>query len=206
MNTTNYAIHSLGKSDLLAAADICAAAMNDNPIHIKVFGADPALRARRLQRMFSGLLIYVHRKGGLYGAFVDDALIGVLGMLPPKNCKPSVSDLWQLLPTLLTSNSPLGTLRLLVWLNTWALIDPPTPHWHLGPLAVAPKWQHRGIGTQLIEFACNKGAGDNLYLETDKLSNVELYQRFGFSILDTPTILGIPSWVMLRSHTPNKET
>lgn len=63
MNTTNFAIHSLGKSDLLAAAGICATAMNNNPIHIKVFGADPVLRERRLQRMFSGLLIYVHRKG-----------------------------------------------------------------------------------------------------------------------------------------------
>lgn len=198
VDTKNYAIHPLGKSDLLAAADICAGAMRDNPIHIKVFGSDPALRERRLKRLFPGLLGYVHRKGSLYGVFTDDNLIGVLGMLPPKTCKPSFSDFLRLLPRLLTSHHPFGTLRLAIWLGTWARIDPATPHWHLGPLAIAPAWQRQGVGTQMIEFAFSKCSDGTLYLETDKLSNVELYERFGFSTVATPTILAIPSWVMMR--------
>ena len=198
MNIKNCTIRPLDVKDLLAAADICSQAMSDNPIHIKVFGAQPALRERRLKRFFPGLLTYVQRKGGLYGAFADGLLIAVLGMLPPNNCKPSISDLWQLLPTLLTSNSPMGTLRMAIWLSTWASIDSATPHWHLGPLAVAPVRQQQGIGTQLMEYALHKGPGDTFYLETDKLSNVEFYQGFGFSILAQPTILGTQSWVMMR--------
>ncbi|HZJ91666.1 MAG TPA: GNAT family N-acetyltransferase [Thiopseudomonas sp.] len=196
MNTTGYAIRHLGKSDLLAAAEICAKAMNDNPIHIKVFGSDPALRQRRLQRFFSGMLAYVERKGSLYGSFSDETMIGVLGMLPPGHCKPSFGDILRLLPTLLTSNSPIGTIRLAIWLSRWAKIDPATPHWHLGPLSVDPAWQGQGIGTQLIEYAYSICTGAELYLETDKLSNVELYKKFGFSILDTPSILATPSWLM----------
>ncbi len=206
MNTKSYAIHPLSQSDLLVAAKICAEAMNDNPIHIKVFGAEPVLRERRLRRIFSGLLPYVKRKGDLYGAFADGTLVGVVGMLPPRHCKPSFADFLQLLPSLLTSNSPIGTMRLAIWLSTWASIDPATPHWHLGPLSVDPAWQGRGIGTQLIEFVASKGVGDDLYLETDKLSNVELYAKFGFSILNTPTILGTPSWVMMRYHASSEIT
>ncbi len=200
MNTQSYVIRPLDKNDLLQAAEICADAMNDNPIHIRVFGADSLVRKRRLQGFFSGMLNYVYRKGDLYGAFIDNSMIGVLGMLPPRHCKPSFADILRLLPTLLTSNSPLGTLRLAVWLSSWAKIDPATPHWHLGPLSVAPAWQYRGVGTQMIEFASSKCTGADLYLETDKLSNVELYERFGFSIQSTPSILGIPSWVMIRER------
>lgn len=200
MNKKSYVIRPLDKNDLLKAAEICADAMNDNPIHIKVFGADTALRKRRLQRFFPGMLAYVYRKGDLYGTFVDDSMIGVLGMLPPRHCKPSLADILRLLPTLLTSNTPIGTMRLAIWLSRWARIDPATPHWHLGPLSVAPTCQYRGVGTQMIEFASSKCTGADLYLETDKLSNVELYERFGFSIQATPSILGIASWVMMREH------
>lgn len=200
MNTKNYIIRPLNKSDLSQAAEICADAMYDNPIHIKVFGADTALRKRRLQRFFPGMLAYVYRKGDLYGAFIDNSMIGVLGMLPPGHCKPSLTDMLRLLPRLLTSNNLLGTIRLAVWLSSWARIDPTTPHWHLGPLSVARTWQSRGVGTQMIEYASNKCTGADLYLETDKLSNVELYERFGFSILTAPSMLGIPSWVMIRKR------
>ena len=196
--TNNYAIQALSKNDLAQATEVCAEAMLDNPLHIKVFGADTRLRARRLKRFFAGMLTYIQGKDSLYGVFAGGCLIGVLGMLPPKRCKPSLADSLRLLPTLLGSNSPIGTLRLAIWLTTWANIDPATPHWHLGPLAVASAWQRQGIGSRLLEYACSKGNDDSLYLETDKLSNVELYQRFGFTTLATPTILGSISWVMLR--------
>lgn len=201
MNKEPCGIYPLGQDDLLAAAGLCARAMNDNPIHVQVFGRSPVLRERRLTRFFRGLLAYVHHKNGLYGAIADGALVGVLGMLPPKRCKPSLRDGLRLMPALLTSNSPVGTFRLAVWLSTWARIDPSAPHWHLGPLAVTPSWQHRGVGTQLMAHALNKGSGENLYLETDKWTNVGFYEGFGFSVLATPSILATPSWVMMRPAT-----
>lgn len=198
MKISSYTIQSLSQCDLREAVAICVSAMHDNPIHIQVFGQANSLRKSRLKRFFRGLLAYVYRKGELYGAFANQTLIGVIGMLPPTHCKPSAYDFLRLLPTLVTSNSPIGTVRLAVWLSTWARLDPTTPHWHLGPLAVDPEWQKKGVGTQLLQFVCKQGAGDNLYLETDKQSNVNLYEKFGFSTLATPTILKTPSWVMMR--------
>src|SRR5699024_8674445 len=115
--TNNYAIQALSKNDLAQATEVCAEAMLDNPLHIKVFGADTRLRARRLKRFFAGMLVYIQRKDSLYGVFVDGRLIGVLGMLPPRRCKPSLVDSLRLLATLLSSNSPIGTLRLAIWLT-----------------------------------------------------------------------------------------
>jgi ribosomal protein S18 acetylase RimI-like enzyme len=198
MQLKHYSIQELNHNDLPTAAAVCAQAMNHNPIHIKVFGNDPALRERRLKRLFPALLNYVYRKGSLYGTFADNQLIGVLGMLPPSTCKPSFVDLLRFMPRLLTASNPLGSLRLITWLSIWAQIDPATPHWHLGPLAIAPQWQQQGVGTQMIEFALSKCTEDALYLETDKQSNVELYERFGFRTVTTPVILSIPSWVMIR--------
>lgn len=199
MNTQARGLVSLGPHHLPAAADLCAHAMRDNPLHVRVFGQPDAPRVRRLTRLFRGLLAYVHRKGTLVGAFNGRELVGVIGLLPPRHCKPTVRDMPGLLPALLTSASnPSGLMRLAVWLGTWARIDPAEPHWHLGPLAVTPAWQGSGIGTRLTEHALRHGKGDCFYLETDKPANVIFYERFGFTVLATPEILGTPSWVMIR--------
>lgn len=193
-------ILSLLNQTHLPAASLCARAMLDNPLRIRVFGNNTVLRERRLRRFFATLLSYVYRKGQLYGAFVEQELVGVLGMLPPGHCKPTTVDILRLAPGLMRSTTPLGLWHMGVWLGTWAKIDPATPHWHIGPLAVHPEWQRQGIGTQLLEFMLNHTKGAPRYLETDKLSNVQLYEKLGFSVLAQPVILGVESWVMEKGR------
>ncbi|GGE53303.1 hypothetical protein GCM10011533_02160 [Streptosporangium jomthongense] len=199
MNTPVPGIFPLGSQHLPAAADLCALAMKDNPLHVRVFGQPDSPRVRRLTRLFRGLLAYVHRKGALVGAFNGRELVGVIGLLPPRHCKPAFRDMPGLLLALLMSTkSPVGLIRLAVWLGTWARIDPAEPHWHLGPLAVKPAWQGSGIGTQLMKHALHHGKGDCFYLETDTPANVVFYGKFGFSVRAAPEILSLPSWVMIR--------
>ncbi|OEY67670.1 GNAT family N-acetyltransferase [Marinobacter sp. X15-166B] len=192
------AIQPLSRTDLTRAATLCARAMRDNPLHLAVFGGPDTRRQQRLQRLLAGLLGYILRKGDLLGAYRNGTLVGVLGLLPPGRCRPTWRDLPRLLPTLLTSNTPAGSLRTAIWLNTWRRHDPGTPHWHLGPLAVEPDWQGQYVGTRLMDYACNRAADACLYLETDTPANVRFYQRFGFSVLATPVILTTPSWLMVR--------
>ena len=185
-------------ADLNAAASLCAEAMLDNPLHIQVFGQASAKRRQRLTRLFNSLLPYIANNGELMAAYADSQLVGVLGRLTPGHCLPSYLDILKLLPVLLTSNSPLGWLRTLRWLRQWAVLDPSTPHWHLGPLAVAKHVQRQGIGRKLMDYAINEAHGIALYLETDKLSNVQFYQSLGFHITATPTLLGTKTWLMLK--------
>jgi len=191
-------IKILKENDLRAAATICAHAMLNNPIHIRVFGQNENQRLRRLKHFFPGMLAYVYRKGHIYAAFVEQQMVGVFGFLPPKRCQPSIIDAVRLLPSILRSNHLIGLVRVAIWLSTWAKLDPKEPHWHLGPLAVDPQWQQLGIGTQLFSLVYRKNDGIPLYLETDTLNNAQYYEKFGFSTVNKPTILGQPCWIMLK--------
>lgn len=198
MPQTSFSLAPLAHCDIKIAAALCAEAMLDNPLHVRVFGQNAGKRKLRLTRLFSGLLSYVENKGELIGAYHNSQLLGVLGRLAPNRCQPSLFETLSLAPALLASNSPLGWIRTLRWLSSWAQLDPNVPHWHLGPLAVSPQHQRQGIGRALMAYAINKAQGSSLYLETDKLSNVKFYQSLGFHITAQPTLLDTPTWLMLK--------
>lgn len=202
MSQHTFSLRLLHADDYPAAIRICASAMRDNPLHIRVFGSNAELRERRLRRFFPGLFHYLISKGQLYGALHDNQLVGVLGMLPPNHCQPSLREVIRMLPGLCSSNSLLGTARTLYWLARWARLDPATPHWHLGPLAVDPAWQGHGAGRQLMQFACQHGGNDLLYLETDKPENAAFYQSLGFVTVKTVDILGCQCWLMTHRQIP----
>lgn len=194
----SFTIRPLNATDLAAASRICARAMLDNPVHVKVFGQQRQLRQQRLQRFFPALLTYVLRKGELHGTFNGHELIGVLGMLPPGHCQPRLTDIMRMLPALLTANSLPGLLRTARWLLLWARLDPEQPHWHMGPLAVDPDWQGRGAGHLLMNFTMERGKQDLLYLETDTPENVRLYESIGFAVSREVELMGVKSWLMIQ--------
>lgn len=189
---------ALTQQEIPAAAKLCAQAMLHNPIHIKVFGADEQRRLQRLQYFFPALLAYVYKKGQLEGAFDGQRLVGVMGALPPHHCTPTVPDGMRMLPSILRANNPIGWYRIAIWLGTWARLDPTEGHWHLGPLAVDRDYRRQGIGSRLFTQSLDKNDGFPFYLETDMLRNVQLYERYGFEVTATPTILKTPCWIMRR--------
>ena len=78
--------------------------------------------------------------------------------------------------------------------------EPEEPHWHVGPVAVDPAWQGKGVGSKLMQAFVEKldASGDYAYLETDKPENVTFYRRFGFEIRSEPEFLGVKNWLMDR--------
>ena len=69
-------------------------------------------------------------------------------------------------------------------MSAWAKYDPAEPHSHLGPVAVDPELQGRGVGSMLLAEYCQRLDQRTMlsYLETDKSENVRLYQRFGYHV------------------------
>lgn len=63
-------------------------------------------------------------------------------------------------------------------------------YYHLAFIGVLPEKQGQGIGSQLLSFVIAKAEKRNLpiYLETAKMSNVEIYKKRGFEVYDSVTL------------------
>ncbi|MBI6628932.1 GNAT family N-acetyltransferase [Pontibaca salina] len=194
-------VRALAPSDLPAAAAVLTVGMADNPLHIRVFGSNPKARRRRLSRFLVPLIAYVQANGQVLGAYEQGDLVGVLGMIAPGRCRPGLRDRLRFAGAFAVGMSPFVLWRLRRWLALWARHDPDTPHWHLGPLAVLPARQRRGIGRQLVMHCCAQldTLGANAWLETDLEINVTFYRTFGFAEVGQDHVLNVPAWFMHRS-------
>jgi ribosomal protein S18 acetylase RimI-like enzyme len=199
-NLEELEIGALDISEIEEALGVVTRGMRDNPTHVAAFGEDPEVRARRILRLFGGafavLDLYKHM---LAARSADGAIIGVVGMLPPGECRPTIAQQLRLLPRLL-STGPRAAGRSASWMGTWSKHDPKERHWHLGPLAVDAHLQGMGIGSKLMRVFCAKmdAAGEDAYLETDKLINVRFYERFGFEVVTEQDVIGVTNWFMFR--------
>jgi len=202
-------VRELSAAETDRAAEVLGRAMRDNPLHLQAFGPDPDARELTLTRMFQGVLPLYGPKGLILGAFVRGAaptpdtpetLVGVCGMVRPGRCQPRTGERLRLLPALVSGSGVGGTARLLSWTGAWSRLDPPEPHWHLGPVGVERHLQGRGIGSALLRAFLERIAGERsaAYLETDKRENVRFYERFGFQVHVEAPVLGVPNWFMIR--------
>jgi GNAT superfamily N-acetyltransferase len=194
-------VRELETADLSSAVGIIARGMRDNPLHIAALGADAKARGARLIAMFTLALPAILARGVVLGAFQDDTLAGIAGMMPPGRCQPSTKDKLSILPRILPALGGGAFARVGRWMGTWAQHDVAEPHWHFGPVAVDVHLQGRGIGSLLMAESCARldcahGAG---YLETDKPANVVFYEKFGFETIGSAPVLNIPNWFMRRA-------
>lgn len=199
-NLEGLEIGALDISEIEEALGVVTRGMRDNPTHVAAFGEDPEVRARRIRRLFGGafalLDLYKHM---LVARNADGTIIGVVGMLPPGECRPTIAQQLRLLPTLL-STGPRAAGRAASWMGTWEKHDPKERHWHLGPLAADAHLQGMGIGSKLMRVFCAKmdALGEDAYLETDKPINVRFYERFGFEVVTEQEVIGVTNWFMFR--------
>jgi ribosomal protein S18 acetylase RimI-like enzyme len=191
----------LRRTDLRTAALIASRAMRDNPVHVRTFAIDDAERRRRaLERFLMPILFGLYQRGLIYGAYLDDALVGICGIARPGFCQPKPLEKLSVLPAVIFGNPFGAALRVLNWTAAWAHRDPAGPHWHLGPVAIEPCVQRQGIGSALLTAFCvhMDAYGAVAYLETDRPANVRFYERFGFAIVAEADVLGVPNWFMSR--------
>lgn len=199
--TPNVTVRELGPAEFMEAARILGRGMSDNPANLQVFRmAEKRRRCRALTRFFEPVLKGLHKRGVVFGGYLDGTLAGVCAVARPGFCQPTALGKLRLVPVVVCGN-PIGTtMRMIKWAGDWASRDLPASHWHLGPVAVDPPFQHRGIGSAMLVAICTSidAYGAVAYLETDKFENVTFYQRFGFSVIAQAEVLGVPNWFMSR--------
>jgi len=168
-----------------------------NPLHESAFGLNRLDQNRTFFRL------------GLRHMFVGSALVamhqnkvcGYAHYNVSPQCLPAPEELPIAAATLL---KPLGDAipRVIRWFARWCHLDPDEPHIHLGPIGVTPTMQGKGVGTALMtryveHLEREKAAG---YLETDRATNVEFYQKFGFRVRHQERLINTQTWYMWRAN------
>lgn len=207
MNTT-YALklRLLRSQELEGAAQLVGRGMRDNPSNMRVFhvpnGED---RSSAMGRFFVPVLKGLYQRGLVLGASLSNRLVGVCAMARPGFCQPDTIEKTKVFPAAVIGNPIATPLRILSWVDEWARRDPSELHWHLGPVAVEPFLQGQGIGTAMLYAFCElvDCTEAYAYLETDKDENVRLYQRFGFTVVESAEVMGVPNWFMWRTPRTN---
>ena len=166
-----------------------------NPLHISAFGPQRIDQNRSffrigLRHMFTGKA---------FVALVDDQVRGYIHFNASPYCLPAPEEIPLAVTTLL---KPLGEAipQIIKWFARWCHLDPEEPHVHLGPIGVAPDAQGQGIGTALMHRYIEHLKQEQIagYLETDRLSNIEFYKKFGFVVQREEQLIGTPTWYMWR--------
>ena len=189
-------IGPLQAADLPQAAAVTARAFSTNPLAIAVY-RERQNKERHMEATFRHLLEYM--PGQVFIAKKDELVVGMLRMIEWPHCQTSSTQTLIRLPIMLIKLRGMAIRRLKAQYS-WSKHHPRKPHWHLGPVAVVPEMQGQGIGSQLLEHFCRyvDQAGEAAYLETDRLENVRLYERFGFSVTEEALLIGVRNWFMWR--------
>ena len=192
----NLEVRPIEAEDLHTAALVLARGMRDNPLHVAAIGSDPERRIRVMHRVFSRVMALSGRP--TLGAWDGDRLVGVADSAEPGRCQPSPREGLRLAPAMVMAGS--AAPRMARWLSAWGRQDPDLAHSHFGPLAVDLDLQGKGIGSLLLTAYCRRldETGVLAYLETDKIENVALYERFGFVVTAEADVIGVKNWFMTR--------
>ncbi|MGH3500480.1 MAG: GNAT family N-acetyltransferase, partial [Nocardioidaceae bacterium] len=71
--------------------------------------------------------------------------------------------------------------------QAYAQVHPTDPHWYLGTIGVDPASQGQGHAAALLRSQLRRVDEQSMpsYLESTKISNVDLYEHFGFTVTGT---------------------
>lgn len=198
MTNSDIKIELFKGGSLTEIASVVATSMLHNPLHLAVFKSDDEKAKQMQTQLFFEVLKQPQCKKVV--AKYNGRIVGVMNYYLPGQCQINFLRTVSMLPRLFKILSS-RLIPVLKWKSTWASHDPKEAHIHFGPLAVLPEVQGIGIGSKLLYHFCNiadayKAAA---YLETDKESNVLLYQKFGFEVINTTTLHGTKNWFMKRN-------
>lgn len=194
-------ISLLRPDEVTDAVSLLARSMSTNPINTAVFGVPDGAAIRKQQYLFHMALCRSNCE--VYLAHYGTSLAGVICYLSSAYCQPGFIQLLKQLPGI-AINFRRSFKNFIIWQRYWQRCDYKSKHIHLGPLAVLPQYQGKGVGTLMLNAFCDymDQRGETAFLETDKYTNVEWYTRFGFQTIHTAKVLDVPNWFMVRVPKP----
>jgi ribosomal protein S18 acetylase RimI-like enzyme len=179
--------------------ELLVQAYTSNPAHIAIFGKDNfAVNERFFKLMFKDI------KGDLFAAESEGVIAGVIGIEKHPQPVTLKSE-----PVPFTTETLLATESVITRLQErkaiWDKMELKESHYHFGPVAVLPEFQHKGIGGKMMEYCCRilDRESERGYLETESLENVKFYRKFGFQVINEMVLFGVPGFFMKRIPLPD---
>jgi len=196
---TNIRIEIAQPNELPVAASLASHAMIDLPENKVVFYGN----RHRLEAYFR--ILFTKCPGKVMLAKDGDFIAGIMRIVEYPECQMPPKLALRLFPQMVYTIK--GSIyRGIKLQKLWGKYDPQEYHWHLGPIAVAPEMQGKGIGGLMMVHFCKFIDSQNSagYLETGTEKNVRFYKRFGFSVIDKAQFYDAVTWFMLRQKSGNK--
>jgi GNAT superfamily N-acetyltransferase len=190
MEKLDIAIRPAERADVPQAARMLARAFADDPAFAYQLPHEPS-RERRLVRYFATLLKREALPlGATEVALVEDRIVGATIWKPPGTWQPPLGVQLAALPGYITCFQA-RSLRALHTESVMFKEHPREEHWYLHVIGTEPRLQGRGVGATLLRSRLERCDSEGLpaYLESSKLSNVPLYEHFGFAVTG---VLGMP--------------
>lgn len=192
--------------DEIKAAKMLASSFGNDPLFSYLISEKEKVRENILSWLFESSLRYFRNYKHIYTS--NGELKGVAIWVPPGK---SANNLWLmmqsgfLLAPFKFKWSKFGRLIKMLTLQEKQHKQhmSNTPHWYLALLGVAPEYQGKGIGANLIKPILEEAdkSGIPCYLETSTQGAVKFYQRHGFEIAWTGKLdeNGPQLWTMKRN-------
>ncbi|HET9895392.1 MAG TPA: GNAT family N-acetyltransferase [Streptosporangiaceae bacterium] len=189
MDSQAVSIRPATRADVGPLADVMARAFYDDPPFVWML-PEPRTRHVRARRLFATILrAEALGHGGVEVAVQDRTIIGGTIWLPPGHAQPSTTRQLLSLPGYIHAlGRHLGPASQL--LAALARAHPREPHWYLYVIGVEPARQGHGVASSLLRSRlrhCDL-EGQPAYLESSKVTNVPLYEHFGFRPAGTPAL------------------
>jgi len=201
---TNVGYRRLIPADVEPAAQVMAQAFVDDPL-ISFMLPINATRVQTLRKFFRVYGEINIKNGRGYG--VGEPLQGVAVWKLPnqENLSISIKSLGKFFPLLLTMYS-IGYVRARSILSQIEILHTKyaaEPHFYLDNLAVLPAARGRGLSSKLIRPILEMADSQKVitYTDTVTLSNVSLYEHFGFQCVEASPVqgTGITVYALRRS-------
>lgn len=196
---------SLGRNNLSAAISLLTKAFHADPLLSYIFAVSVSDYERTLEELFrfscEVRLLLEWPLWGWYSA--EGTLTGVAGLSMPEE-KPWPQSLEAVYNEFQACIGPAASQRIERYARLADSYRPKEPHYHLGFIGVHPQAQGQGYGRKLLDAlqTCSEEHPDSIgvYLDTDSVKNVAIYERCGYRVLGKVMLEEQPIWCMFRDN------
>jgi predicted N-acetyltransferase YhbS len=193
-------IRQMQRDDLEKVLSLLIAAFHNTPFHRHI-APDKAERLRFLDATYRHRIIHALGVNDINLALEGGIITGFASWTPPVLTPTVGQSMDEALVTFSTELRERFSLFLTL-LNSARGTVIQQPFWGLGPIAVLPTAQGRGVGAALMRSTLRKIDAAMLpcFLATQDTSNVPLYEHFGFQLVREDVIAEtVPHYTMIRN-------